>query len=95
MERALGEALARTTSSPGRSFRRRGVILADLAAVGVRRCDPEQAVAYGGEAVALAEASSSGYVARRLQDLCDELAPLGRDPRVAELRGRIVALDTP
>ncbi|MCP9958668.1 helix-turn-helix domain-containing protein [Streptomyces sudanensis] len=94
-EKALGEALRQAALAPERSFRRRGAVLADLAAVGVRRGDPEQAVAYGGEAVELAEASASGYVARRLQELCHELAPLGRDPRVAELKARIVALDTP
>ncbi|EDY49552.1 hypothetical protein [Streptomyces clavuligerus] len=38
---------------------------------------------------------SSGYLARRLHDLCDEFGPLARDHRVAELRAEIAALRTP
>ncbi len=70
-------------------------MLADLAAVGAKRRDPEQVVAYGREAIRLAQASSSGYVARRLQALCDEFGPLNRDRRVAELGAEIATLSTP
>lgn len=48
-----------------------------------------------GAAVALARASSSGYIARRLRDLCDEFGPLSRDHRLAELGAEIATLSTP
>ncbi|WP_371776913.1 hypothetical protein [Streptomyces sp. NBC_01438] len=51
--------------------------------------------AYGREAVGLARASASGYVARRLRALCDEFGPLSRDHRVAELGAEIATLSTP
>lgn len=91
-ENTLREALGWMAVEPGQSFRRRGTVLADLAAIGVRRRDPEQVAAYGREALELAKASSSGYVARRLRSLCDELGPLGQDHCVAELKAQIVAL---
>lgn len=94
-ESTLREALQQTALASGQSFRRRGVVLTDLAAIGVKRHDPEQAVEYGKEAVELARASSSGYVARRLRGLCDEFGPLRRDHRVAELGAEIAALSTP
>ncbi|MFG3404307.1 hypothetical protein [Streptomyces sp. NPDC048142] len=70
-------------------------MLTDLAAIGARRRDPEQVVAYGKEAVALARASGSGYVVRRLRNLYGEFGPLSRDHRVAELGAEIAALGTP
>ncbi|MFJ8696500.1 helix-turn-helix transcriptional regulator [Streptomyces roseolilacinus] len=94
-EITLREALQQAALAPGQSFRRRGAVLTDLAAIGVKRRDPEQAVAYGKEAVELARASSSGYVVRRLRDLCDEFGPLSRDHRMAELGAEVAALNTP
>lgn len=94
-EGTLREALQRTPLASGQSMRRRGAVLTDLAAIGVQRRDPEQAVTYGREAVELARASSSGYIVRRLRDLCDEFGPLSRDQRVAELGAEIAALTTP
>ncbi|MDT0451269.1 helix-turn-helix domain-containing protein [Streptomyces hesseae] len=94
-EETLKKALAQTALASGQSYRRRGAVLADLAAVGAKRRDPEQVVAYGREAIRLAQASSSGYVARRLQALCDEFGPLSRDRRVAELGAEIATLSTP
>ncbi|WP_330166805.1 MULTISPECIES: hypothetical protein [Streptomyces] len=70
-------------------------MLTDLAAIGAKRRDAEQVLAYGEEALRLARASGSGYVARRLQALCDEFGSLGRDPRVAELGVEIAALSAP
>ncbi|WP_338104124.1 tetratricopeptide repeat protein [Streptomyces barkulensis] len=93
--RTTKKALAQTALASGQSYRRRGAVLADLAAVGAKRRDPEQVVAYGREAIRLAQASSSGYVARRLQALCDEFGPLNRDRRVAELGAEIATLSTP
>ncbi|OII59716.1 transcriptional regulator [Streptomyces sp. CC77] len=94
-DETLKKALAQTALASGQSYRRRGAVLADLAAVGAKRRDPEQVVAYGREAIRLAQASSSGYVARRLQALCGEFGPLSRDRRVAELGAEIATLSTP
>ncbi|GAA0482772.1 helix-turn-helix transcriptional regulator [Streptomyces sp. NPDC046215] len=93
-EETLKKALAQTALASGQSYRRRGAVLTDLAAVGAKRRDPEQVVAYGREAVQLAQASSSGYVARRLRALCDEFGPLSRDRWVAELGAEIATLST-
>ncbi|WP_285567520.1 helix-turn-helix transcriptional regulator [Streptomyces sp. RTGN2] len=94
-EDALKDALEQTALASGQSYRRRGAVLTDLAAIGAKRRDPEQVVAYGREAISLARASASGYVARRLRDLCDEFGPLSRDHRVAELGSEIATLSTP
>ncbi|MGW1228226.1 helix-turn-helix domain-containing protein [Streptomyces sp. NPDC002530] len=94
-EEALTDALEQTALASGQSYRRRGAVLIDLAAIGLKRRDAEQVVAYGGEALGLARASASGYVARRLHTLSVEFGPLGRDRRVAELAAEIAALNTP
>ncbi|WP_263168161.1 helix-turn-helix transcriptional regulator [Streptomyces sp. SCSIO ZS0520] len=93
-EQALKSALEQDALAEGQSFRRRGAVLTDLAAIGARRRDPEQVIAFGGEALQLARESSSGYVARRLRDLRSEFGPLARDGRVAELGAEIDALST-
>lgn len=94
-ENALRDALEQTALASGQSYRRRGAVLTDLAAIGSKRRDVEQVVAYGREAIELARSSGSGYVARRLQALCDEFGPLSRDHRVAELGAEITVLSTP
>ncbi|GGZ17086.1 hypothetical protein GCM10010387_07160 [Streptomyces inusitatus] len=94
-EETLKGALKQSALASGHSYRRRGAVLTDLAAVGAKRHDPEQVTAYGREALELAQASSSGYVARRLRSLCDEFGPLSHDHRVAELGAEIAALRTP
>lgn len=94
-EGALKNALEQTALASGQSYRRRGAVLTDLAIVGAKRRDAEQVVAYGREAISLARASASGYVTRRLRDLCDEFGPLARDHRVAELGAEIATLSTP
>lgn len=93
-EKALKSALEQDALAEGQSFRRRGAVLTDLAAIGARRRDPEQVVTFGAEALQLARESSSGFVARRLQDLRSEFGPLARVGRVAELRAEIDALST-
>ncbi|MBO3677232.1 hypothetical protein [Streptomyces sp. NEAU-YJ-81] len=62
------------------------------AAVGVKREDPEQVVAYTREALHLAREFSSGYVAHRLQALRSEFGPLARERRIADLDAEIKAL---
>ncbi|MER7723726.1 helix-turn-helix transcriptional regulator [Streptomyces sp. NPDC096323] len=94
-ERALQDALHQPALASGQSYRRRGAVLTDLAAIGAKRRDAEQVVAYGNEAISLARASGSGYVARRLLSLRDEFGPLSRDHRVAELGAEIAALSAP
>jgi tetratricopeptide (TPR) repeat protein len=91
-ESALKDALKLAPLAPGQSFRRRGAVLVDLAAVGARRRDSEQVMAYGLEALRLARASGSGYVTRRLQALTAELGSFGRDRRIAELKTEIGTL---
>jgi transcriptional regulator with XRE-family HTH domain len=91
-EEALKAALAEGALSSGQSFRRRAAVLADLAVIGAKRRDAEQVIEYGQEALRLARASSSGYVARRLQALCGEVGPLRRDKRVTDLGSQIAAL---
>ncbi|MEU9922339.1 helix-turn-helix transcriptional regulator [Streptomyces griseoluteus] len=93
-ESTLKKALDQGPLASGRSLRRRGTVLAGLAAVGAKRGDPEQVVAYGSQAVELARTSASGYVARRLRDLYAEVGTLRHDRRVAELGAEIVALST-
>ncbi|WEB40775.1 helix-turn-helix domain-containing protein [Streptomyces yunnanensis] len=91
-EETLKRALESKPLSRGQSFRRRGAVLVDLAAVGAKRRDAEQVVTYGGEALRLAKQSHSGYVARRLQALQGELRTCGRDRRVVELNTEIDVL---
>ncbi|MEU9881166.1 helix-turn-helix transcriptional regulator [Streptomyces phaeochromogenes] len=93
-ENTLRDALEQTALASGQSYRRRGAVLTGLAAIGVKRRDVEQVLEYGREAIELARSSGSGYVARRLQALCDEFGPLSRDHRVAELGAEIAVLST-
>ncbi|MFF5586078.1 helix-turn-helix transcriptional regulator [Streptomyces hygroscopicus] len=91
-EQVLQSALRQGALAEGQSFRRRGAVLANLAAIGVKRKDPEQVVAYARKAIHLARESSSGYVARRLQTLRTDFGCLARDMRVAELDTEIKSL---
>ncbi|MGW1375289.1 helix-turn-helix transcriptional regulator [Streptomyces sp. NPDC002446] len=93
-EKALLSALEQDALAEGQSFRRRGAVLADLAAIGAKRRDCEQLITFGRKAVQLARESSSGYVARRLRRLQAEFGPLARNTRVAELKAEIDALST-
>ena len=91
-EAALGEALAQADLAGGSSYRRRGAVLMDLATIGVRRHDVDAVLIHGHESVRLARHSGSGYLARRLQGLRTELAPVANDARIDELRQEIAAL---
>ncbi|GGU87930.1 hypothetical protein GCM10010211_62820 [Streptomyces albospinus] len=93
-EAALGKALEQPNLAKGQSYRRRGVVLTDLAAIGAKRRDADQVLTFGREAVQLARTSSSGYVARRLQGLRAEFAPMVRDDRILGLEAEISALST-
>ncbi|MFI5746610.1 helix-turn-helix transcriptional regulator [Streptomyces sp. NPDC051644] len=91
-EEALRSALKITALAKGQSYRRRGSVLTDLAAIGAKRKDPDQVITYAREALRLAQESRSGYVARRLQSLRSELGSIDRDSRVSELAAEIGAL---
>ncbi|MEU7634650.1 helix-turn-helix transcriptional regulator [Streptomyces sp. NPDC039016] len=93
-EETLKRALESRALSKGQSFRRRGAVLVDLAAVGAKRRDVEQVITYGGEALQLAKQSGSGYIARRLQGLQMDLQKCGRDGRVASFSTEIGSLQT-
>ncbi|WP_128433812.1 helix-turn-helix transcriptional regulator [Streptomyces cyaneus] len=93
-EKALTSALNQDVFASGQSFRRRGAVLTDLASIGAQRHDPDQALTYGREALQLARATSSGYIARKLQRLRTDLGPLAHDARVVELGAEIDALCT-
>jgi len=90
-EAALTEALHSLPRES--SYRRRVAVLADLAAVGAMRRDPDQVTAFGHQALRLARESSSGYAARRLQGLRDRLSPFTGSARVAELGAEISRLN--
>ncbi|MCX5376325.1 transcriptional regulator [Streptomyces sp. NBC_00091] len=94
-DETLKQALDQSALAFGHSYRRRGAVLVDLAVIGAKRRDPDQVVDYAREALDLAHASSSGYIARRLRSLCDEFGPLSRDQRVAGLGAEIATLRTP
>ncbi|MGI5349293.1 helix-turn-helix transcriptional regulator [Streptomyces sp. CA-250714] len=91
-ERTLQSALSQGALAHGHSFRRRGAVLTNLAAIGAKRNDPDQVITYAQEALHLAVETSSGYVARRLQALCADFGPLARDGRIAGLEADIKAL---
>jgi len=91
-EEVLLGALEQAQLAKGSSYRRRGAVLADLATIGAKRRDVDQALTFGHQAVDLARLSGSGYVARRLQALRTELGPVARDARVAELDAEIAVL---
>lgn len=93
-ESTLKSVLDSDALSTGASFRRRGAVLADLAAIGAKRRDVEQVVTHAAEALRLARQTGSGYIARRLRGLQVDLAPLSRDSRVAELGAEIGVLRT-
>jgi transcriptional regulator with XRE-family HTH domain len=93
-EQTLLSALNQGALAQGQSFRRRGAVLTDLAAIGIKRRDPEQVMIYAGEALQLAQQSQSGYVARRLQALRADFGPLDQDARIRDLVIEINMLKT-
>lgn len=86
-EAALMNALAHNLSP-----RRRGGVLVDLATLGVQRRDADQAFDYGTTAVELAQATGSGYIAKKLAALRRDLTPLIADKRMASLADSIRTL---
>ncbi|MCC9310473.1 helix-turn-helix domain-containing protein [Kitasatospora sp. RB6PN24] len=85
----VAERYLSTAVRQGLSARRQGAVLADLAELGARHRDVDGVVHYGSAALALAERTRSGYIARRLEGLRGTLAPLMSDPRISNLTEQI------
>jgi len=74
------------------SGRRRGIALADLAAVSAQRPDVLRLVTYGAAAIDHTRQTGSGVVLRKLQNLRPELARFKQDPHVRNLDTEIAHL---
>jgi transcriptional regulator with XRE-family HTH domain len=90
----LAEAALTTALTQGLSSRRRGIVLTDLAMVGLQRHDPSQVATYVTPAIHIATETRSGVVGRRLQALRPHLAPLLADPGMRQIDQRIANLAT-
>ncbi|MET8542951.1 helix-turn-helix transcriptional regulator [Kitasatospora sp. NPDC004799] len=88
-ERALTAALSQQLS-----LRRRGAVLAELAALGAERRDLDQAGHYTRAALELVGQTGSGYIGRKLQGVRKRLEPLVADGRASALHQEISALDS-
>jgi hypothetical protein len=90
----LAEAALTTALAQGLSPRRRGIVLTDLAMVGLQRRDVSQVATYATPAVHIATETRSGVVGRRLQTLRPHLAALLTDPGMRQIDERIANLAT-
>ncbi|WP_031066967.1 helix-turn-helix domain-containing protein [Streptomyces sp. NRRL WC-3742] len=88
-EEALTAALSQQLST-----RRRGAVLAELAALGAERRDLDQAGHYTRAALALADQTGSGYIGRKLEGVKSRLVPLLADSRASALHQQITALES-
>ncbi|WP_316528133.1 helix-turn-helix transcriptional regulator [Kitasatospora brasiliensis] len=76
------------------SLRRRGAVLAELAALGVDRRDLDQAGYYTRAALGLASQTGSGYIGKKLEGVKSRLVSLMADSRASALHQQISALDS-
>ncbi|MEV0003003.1 transcriptional regulator [Micromonospora sp. NPDC050980] len=90
----LAEPVLMEAVSQGLSVRRRGIVMTDLALVGVQRGDVYQAVHFGAAALDAERQSRSGLLKQRLLDLRAELKPFGGDHHVRHLTQQITAAVT-
>jgi transcriptional regulator with XRE-family HTH domain len=86
-EQALTAALAGRLSP-----RRRGVVLTDLALLGVQRRDAGQVTAHACAALEVARQTGSGVIERKLLGLQDRLGPFLGDSSIRDLDEQITAL---
>lgn len=86
-EAALTDAL-----SQGLSLRRRGMVLTDLAMVGVQSRDPDRLVMYANAALDLMRQTGSSVIGRKLQNLQTQLEPFLGDSHVRHLNEQITTL---
>ncbi|MFI5832684.1 helix-turn-helix domain-containing protein [Micromonospora sp. NPDC051300] len=91
---ALAEPVLMEAVSQGLSVRRRGIVMTDLALVGVQRGDVYQAVHFGAAALDAERQGRSGVLKQRLLDLRTELKPFGGDHHVRHLTQQITAAVT-
>ncbi|MFF7588161.1 helix-turn-helix transcriptional regulator [Kitasatospora purpeofusca] len=89
----LAEQALTTALSQQLSPRRRGAVLAELAALGVERSDLDQASHYTHAALELASRTGSGFIGRKLETVKNRLTPLTTDSRASALHQQISALD--
>jgi hypothetical protein len=90
----LAEAALTTALTQGLSSRRRGIVLTDLAMVGLQRHDPSHLATYATAAVQVATDTGSGVVGRRLQSLRPHLVPLPANPGMRQIDRQIANLAT-
>ncbi|MFJ8443804.1 helix-turn-helix transcriptional regulator [Kitasatospora griseola] len=90
----LAEDALKAALSQQLSLRRRGAVLAELAALGADRGDLDQAGHYTHAALALASQTGSGYIGRKLGGVKNRLVPLLADGRASTLHKQISALDS-
>jgi tetratricopeptide (TPR) repeat protein len=88
-EQALTAALSQQLS-----LRRRGAVLAELAALGAERRDLDRVGHYTRAALELASQTGSGYIGRKLEGVKSRLVPLMADARASALHQQISALDS-
>ncbi|MBD0692326.1 helix-turn-helix domain-containing protein [Streptomyces sp. CBMA123] len=88
----LAEQSLRSALEIGLSPRRRGAVLAELAALSAHCGDIDQVVHLSAASMALADETGSGYIAKKLDGLKPHLAPLMKDARIAELHDHISTL---
>ncbi|MFD8750762.1 helix-turn-helix domain-containing protein [Kitasatospora sp. NPDC059577] len=74
------------------SPRRRGAVLAELAALSAHSGDIDQVVHFSKASMALADETGSGYIAKKLDGLRPRLVPLMKDDRISELHHHISEL---
>ncbi|MFJ8622804.1 hypothetical protein ACIRD3_08150 [Kitasatospora sp. NPDC093550] len=80
------------TASASLSPRRRGAVLAELAALSAHTGDIDQIVHFSRASMALASETGSGDIAKKLDALMPRLAPLMNDDRITELHHHIAEL---
>ncbi|MET7621592.1 transcriptional regulator [Streptomyces sp. NPDC005408] len=88
----LAEEALTTALEQKLSLRRRGAVLAQLAALGAQRGDVDHVMQYSNAALALADQTGSGFIGKKRKGLQARLAPLMGDGRVSDLHHQISAL---
>ncbi|MFB7473474.1 transcriptional regulator [Kitasatospora sp. NPDC056184] len=88
-EQALTAALSQQLS-----LRRRGAVLAELAALSAERRDLDKTSHYTRKALELVDQTGSGFISRKMQGVRNHLVPLMADGRASALHQQISALDS-
>jgi tetratricopeptide (TPR) repeat protein len=91
----LAESSLTSALSQSLSARRRGGVLTDLAILGLRRGDLDEAIAYADAAADIVAQTGSGVIIRKLKGLQGQLSPFPNDVRVRDLNARIDTFESP